>query len=205
MNKFEKNVPFDPGFSPLSFSFIENIQVATQEYSKMSANHQKKFWLAKFEPTIVDFICKTSAFYLGCILWGGFIHCRFKDSPKEITGNNTDKLSEREKSELDCAVEVKAIIEYIKNFDRDCKYFLKRPAKIPPIINEILDNYIEFASLNNNFINVKNTSGIKLPEAVSHFNELNEKQLDELCEKINASIDSAKIETLLDIGFYRNY
>lgn len=201
MHDFSKSVPFDPGFSPLSFSFIENIALANQEYSCLKANHQKKFWLTKAEQTIVDFINKSTAFYLGCMLWGGFIHCRFKDSPKEISGNNTPDLTEQERQELDCAIEVKAILEYIKNFDRDIKYFLKRPAKIPPMIVKILENYIEFSKINNNFLDVVNTGDIKLPQLVSHFEKLSDKQLDDLCDKIYAAIDSGEIESLLKIDF----
>lgn len=200
MHKFEKIVPFDPGFSSISFSFIENIAVATQEFSQLKANHQKKFWLAKNEPVIVDFINKSSAFYLGCMLWGAFIHFRFKDSPKEISGNTTLELNETQQQELDCASEVKAILEYIKSFDRDCKYFINRGAKITSEIKEILENYIEFASINNNFISTKKTNDIKIPKAYSHFEKMTKEQLDELCEKIYSVIQSNRIEDLLEIN-----
>lgn len=199
MHKFEKTVPFDPGFSSISFSFIENITVATQEFIQLKANHQKKFWLAKYEPVIVDFINKSSAFYLGCMLWGAFIHFRFKDSPKEISGNTTLELSEAQQQELDCAKEARAILEYIKSFDRDCKYFINRSAKIAPQIKEILENYIEFASINNNFISTKMTSDIKIPKAYIHLEKMTEEQLDELCEKIYLVIESKRIEDLLKI------
>lgn len=202
MKDFKENVPFDPGFSPLSFSFIENIATANQDFNSLKANHQKKFWLTKFEPTIVDFINKSSAFYLGCILWGGFIHYRFKENPKDISGNNTVGLSENELQELDCAIEAKAILEYIEIFDRDCKYFLRRPAKIVPLIKKILESYIEFTVGNNNFINVNKTSDIKAPKIIEHFKDLSNEQLDYLCEKIYSTIESGKIENLLDIGFY---
>lgn len=203
MKNFDKGVPFDPGFSPLSFSFIENIATANQDYNSLKANHQKKFWLTKFEPTIVEFINKSTAFYLGCILWGGFIHYRFKNEPKEISGNNTEGLSEKELQEFDSALEAKAILKYVESFDRDCKYFLRKPAKIPAFIKEILENYIEFARINNNFINVKRTDEVKIPKAIEHFKDLSNEQLDTLCEKIYSAIDSGNIENLLDLGFYR--
>lgn len=203
MKNFDKSVPFDPGFSAISFSFIENIANATQNYNQLRANHQKKFWLTKFEPTLVEFINKSTAFYLGCILWGGFIHYRFKDEPKEISGNNTAGLGAKELQELDCALEAKAILQYIESFDRDCKYFLRRPAKVLPFINEILESYIEFARINNNFINVKRTDDIKIPKAIEHFKDLSNEQLDILCEKIYSAIESEKIESLLDLSFYK--
>lgn len=199
MQKFDTTVPFDPGFSSISFSFSENIQVAKHEFFQLKASHQKKFWLIKYEPVLVEFIEKSTAFYLGCMLWGAFIHFRFSQSPKAITGNTTDELNAAELKELDCASEAKAILEYIKSFERDCKYFLSRSARITPQIIEILENYIEFARINNNFIGVKTTSDIKIPKAFTHFEKMTQEQLDELCENIYSVIESNKIEDLLKI------
>lgn len=199
MREFKNSVPFDPGYSSLSFSFMGNMIISMQEYNALKTPHQKKFWLMKSELSLVEFIEKSTAFYLGCMLWGSYIHFRFKDEPKKITGNNTEGLSEEELKDFDCSSEVKAIREYIQSFDRDCKYFLKHPAKIKPEIIEILNNYIEFAQINNNFIDVTKTSDIKIPKAYSHFEKLSNDKLDELCEKIYSVIDSKKIENLLDI------
>lgn len=203
MNNFEISVPFDPGFSKISFSFTENIQIILQDYARLKASHQKKFWLTKFEPMIVDFINKSSAFYLGCILWGGFIHFRFENEPKEISGNTTDSLNEEELKELDCAIEAKSIIQYIESFNRDCKYFLNRSAKISDFILEILNSYIEFAQINENFVKTKKTNEVKIPKSIAHFKNLSEGKLDDLREKIYAAIESNNIENLLEIGFYK--
>lgn len=201
MNNFDKTVPFDPGFSKISYSFIGNIQAATQEYNHLKAPHQKKFWLTKFENTLIDFINKSSAFYLGCIIWGSFIHYRFKNNPKKISGSNTDGLSKEELKDFDCAVEAKAMLEYIDSFNRDCKYFLKRPSRISKSIVEILTNYIEFAKINNNFIGIKTTADVKIPAAFKHFEKLAEKELDGICEKIYATIKEEKIEKLLELRY----
>lgn len=203
VENFDKTVPFDPGYSPLSFSFMENIAYVTGDYNQLKAIHQKKFKLSQLEPAIIDLINKNAAFYLGCMLWGGFLSSRFKDSPKEITGNHTLKLSDEAKKTLDCAEETKFSLQYIEFFDKDCKYYLKKPAKVSDFVKEILNNYNEFAQINNNFINVKMTSDIKLPKALAHFSKLTNEQLDELRTKIKEVIDSGKIEKLLDIGFYK--
>lgn len=202
MKNFDKSVPFDPGYSQISFCFIGNIDVAVDEYKKLKADNQKKFWLMKNESTLVDFINRSSAFYLGCLLWGAFLHYRFKNEPKEIEGNHALKLSEQEKREFDCCVEVDAILEYINSLNRDCKYFLKRPLKISEFIIKILENYIEFARINENFINTKTTSDIKLPKTFVHFDKLSNEKLDKLCEKIYAIIESKQIVSLLDLKFY---
>lgn len=204
MKNFDKNVPFDPGFSAISFSFIENIAAANQDFNNLKVPHQKKFWLTRFEPTLVEFINKSTAFYLGCLLWGGFIHYRFKNEPKEISGNNTTGLSGKELDEIDCALEAKAILKFVESFDRDCKYFLKRPSKVSGLIKEILENYIEFAKMNCNFININRTDEIKIPQAVEHFKDLSNEQLDNLCDKIYSAIEANKIENLLELGFYES-
>lgn len=203
IEEFKDGVPFDPGYSPLSFSFIENIICTTSDYSNMRAMHQKKFKLSQLESKILDLINKNAAFYLGCMLWGGFLSCRFKDSPREILGNHTLKLTDEEKKTLDCAEETKFALNYLDVFDKDCKYFLNRPSKVPEFIREILSSYNEFAQINNNFIEVRKTSDIKLPKSFAHFDKLTNKQLDELRAKINEVINSKKIEGLLEVGFYK--
>lgn len=203
VDDFHKTVPFDPGYSPLSFSFMENIAYVTGDYNQLKAMHQKKFKLSQLEPAILDLISKNASFYLGCMLWGGFLSSRFKDAPKEISGNHTLKLSDEAKASLDCADEAKFSLQYIEFFDKDCKYYLKKPAKVSDFVKEILNNYIEFAQINDNFINVTKTSDIKLPKAFSHFDKLTSKQLDELREKIKEVIAAGKIEKLLDIGVYK--
>lgn len=203
MENFEKGVPFDPGYSPLSFSFIENIAFTTRDYNQMKIVHQKKFKLSQLMPVVLDLINKSAAFYLGCMLWGGFIKYKFKSDPKEITGNHTKKLTKEAAQQLDCAEEPKFILAYIENLDKDCKYFLKKPAGISPLIIEILNSYIEFAKINNNFLDADKTNDIKLPNVMSHFENLTESQLDDLYEKIKAAIDSGKIEQLLELGFVK--
>jgi len=204
MRNFETIVPFDPGYAPKAFSFIERIQTIKDCYAQLTSNSQKKAWLPQVEPEVMKLIELNAAFHLGCILWGGFLANRFKDSPKKIEGNTTLDLSEQEKQALDCAAEAKAALEYIKNFDRDCKYFLRRRMKIRPIIKEIYESYIEFAELNDNFVNTKTTADVKTPKAIAHFKDLSNEQLDVLCESIYMIIGTEELLFgLLDLGFYK--
>ena len=202
MHTFNETVPFDPGFSALSFSFIGNAAILSQDFSKQKSNNQKKFWLIKNEAIIVDLINKSSAFYLGCILWGGFLSNKFKNNPKKITGNTTENMTKEDLDSLDCAVEAKFILKYINNFNRDFKYFLGRNSKVSDFITEILDSYIEFADINNNFVNLKTTNEINIPKVISHFETLSDSDLDVLCDKIYDCINSRKIENLLNLEFY---
>jgi len=202
MHDFDKTVPFDPGYSKISFSFGQEISYIMGSYAQLKAPHQKKFQLSKLEPSILELINKSTAFYLGCMFWGGFIHCRFKNEPKEIMRDSTVTLTEREMAEQDCAIEAKLILDFIYNFDKDCKYFLKKPAKVPAFNSEVLNSYIEFAQINQNFAKVKTTADVKLPKAFAHFEKLTNEQLDSLSEKIYEAIELGKIEKLLELGFY---
>lgn len=204
MRNFETTVPFDPGYASKAFSFIDAIKTTQDCYNQLKSNGQKKIWLPQAEPEIVKLIELNAAFYLGCILWGGFLANRFKNDPKEIEGNTTLTLSEEEKKDLDCAVDAKAALEYIKNFERDCKYFLRRGMKIKPIIKEIYESYVEFAELNNQFIDVRTTSDLKTPKVIAHFKDLSDAQLDLLCESIYMIINTEELLfSLLDLGFYK--
>lgn len=196
-----KSVPFDPGYSPISFSFMANIADLTRDYVNLKTMHQRKFKLLQLEPKIVEMIEKSSAFYLGCLLWGGYLASRFQDEPKMIEGNYTLKLSDEEKSQVDCTQETRFTLDYIKQFERDCKYYLNNSPKIAPKIIEILTSYNEFAELNKHFVNVEKTSDIKLPKIVEHLKELGSAELDKLREKIMCVIASDKIEGLYEIDF----
>ena len=204
MHNFEKSVPFDPGYSKISFSFLSNVDYVMGDYYQLKTIHQKKFKLSQLEKSITEMITKSTAFYIGCQLWGGFLSARFKDSPKEITGNHAFNLKGQELEELDCCIETNFILDFIQAFDKDCKYYLKKPAKISPVIIEILKSYNEFAELNKHFVGVKKTSDIKLPKALGHFKNLTNEQLDSLYDQILKAIESGKIENLLEIGFYKN-
>jgi hypothetical protein len=201
MHKFENKIPFDPGYSKLSFPFSQQIAFVASGYAQQKIQNQKKFQLIRLEPMIIDLIDKSSAFFLGCLLWGAFISSRFPEG-RELEGNTTEGLSEEELKNLDCAIEAKSILEFISYFERDCQYLLKRTSKLNPQIRKILEAYVEFAKLNNNFIGVNKTNQVKLPKELSHFEHLSVQKLDELCESIYSIIDSGRIDALLDLSFY---
>lgn len=202
MPNFDKTVPFDPGYSDIAFSFPMHMDYVLGQYRKVKNNNQKKFMLMQLEKQIIDVIEKATSFYLGCILWGGYISFRFKDTPKEIEGNRTSEYIENSEGEWDSAAEVKYIKKFISSFERDCQYLLKRKSKLSENIMPILDSYEEFVDLNGNFVETKSTSDVKVPKVVEHFSNYNEQKLDVLCDLIYKVIENKKIEALLEIGFY---
>lgn len=204
MRNFEETVPFNPGYESMAFSFIERIQNIKDCYALIKSNAQKKAWLPQVEPQVNKLLELNAAFYLGCILWGGFLAYRFTDSPKEISDNAIQDLSEEDLMDFDCAEEPKAALKFIQSFEHSCICFLKRPMRISPIIKEIYESYVEFAQLNEDFLHVKTTADVKVPKAIEHFKDFSNEQLDELCDKIYAIIEPEDtLLGILDLGFYR--
>lgn len=202
MKQFDNGVPFDPGYSQFAIYFPESIQPIMEELVLIKAPHQKKFKLSLYEAAIKKLINNCAAFYLGCILWGAYINHRFKDAPKEIINNPAENLSKEEKESRDYTEETTFILEFITLMDKNFKYFVKKPFKIDDLVIEIFEAYKEFVLLNDNFMKIKTTGDIRLPEAVKHFKKFDNKKLDLLHKRIIEVIDSGDIDKLLEIGFY---
>ncbi|OGI05141.1 MAG: hypothetical protein A2104_07435 [Candidatus Melainabacteria bacterium GWF2_32_7] len=203
MNQFASGVPFDPGYSQYTIYFPEAILPFVEELAQIKAPHQKKFKLSLSESGIHQLINNCAGFYLGCILWGAFIHHKFKDSPKEVIDNPADDLTEEELKSRDYTEEINFMLEFFKQIDRDYKYFCKKPFKVDEQVINIFNAYNEFVVINDNFLNIKLTSDIKLPKAVEHFDKLDQEKLDTLYKYISDVVDSGNLEDLLKIGFYK--
>jgi hypothetical protein len=55
------------------------------------------------------------------------------------------------------------MIEFIKNFSRDTKYYLNKEYSFPEYKMDVLNIYIEFSKLNKGFVSSKSSDDIKLP------------------------------------------
>jgi len=200
MNIFENGVPYDPGYAPYIQDLYTNISVIAEEVAKYKAHNQKKFKFSQFENTILSIIDNNAGFYLGCILWGAYIHYRFKDSPKKITGNPFFNLSNENLKEIDLYDDINFSVSYLEKFDKDCKYFLGRTAKTEKRIYEIFNDYREFLLLNGAFVKTENTDDIKIPEKYSFIGQFDNEKLDYIYNSITAAINSGKLEEILHIN-----
>jgi len=203
MNKYEQGVPFDPGYSSISVYLPEHAIPFLQEMESLKAPHQKKFRLSTGEKALKSLINISRAFYLGCMLWGAYVHYRFKDSPRNILDNPYIKLNEEEAGKVNVNQEIDFTKEFLIRIDKDYKYFLKKPLDIDKNISEILESYREFANINNNFLKTASTSDIKIPNSLKHIQNLSNAELDILHDKIYEVIKSEKLDNLLSLGFYR--
>ena len=199
----KEKVPFDPGYSKFTASFPKEAITHLEEVSKLKQNHQKKFALTNLESQVVPMIRLCASFYLGCVLWGSYLSIKFKDDAREIEGNPVFLLSEEERTKLCYNEEIELITDFINKLEKASVFYLKRSSRLNPELVPYFEIYDKFIRLNDNFINLKSTDEIKIPEEMSHFKKHNSKKLDELKQKIYEIINSEKLEGLLELGLYK--
>ncbi len=205
MTDFEKEVPFDPGWSKFSTSFMDYVEFSVGNILKLKVPNQVKFQITKHEAGIVKKFKACASVYLGCVLWGGYLKTRFKDSPKSIMGNPAEGMSQEQAEEKFLyREEPEYMLDYLDKFNKNFKRYVKRPSKVAPEIAGIIKAYLEFLQINHNFGDVVSTDQIKLPAALSHFDDLSPEKLDELKDKIFNIIATDRLEDILEIGFYNN-
>lgn len=202
MNKYQDGIPFDPGYAPYYVDFYTHIGPLYAEIKKIKAIHQKKFKLSMFKSEIEKIINSSTAFYLGCMLWGAYIACRFKDTQIPLLDNHMLKLDTNSFDHAAIQENLTLKTELIKDIKRDYQYFLKTSLNIDNKILDILDTYKEFAILNSDFINTHNSSDVILPEKLNYFKDLNNEELDKLESLIMEIIGKGKLELLLETSFY---
>lgn len=201
-NTEKQKVPFDPGYSEFVIGFPNDACKYLDEISLLKQNHQKKFAFANLENQITPVIKNLAAFYLGCILWGSYLFWNYKEAPREIEGNYVLSLSEEEKAKINKDEELEYVLEFLNKFEKASKYYLNRSSKIPSEYAKYFEAYRKFVQLNDNFKSLKYTDEIKLPEETAHFESFSKEKLEELKNKIYEIINSEKLESLLNLGFY---
>ena len=199
----ENKVPFDPGYYNFSAEIPHEAEHILDEIAKIKQPHKRKFEFQRFESQVIPLIKTCAAIYLGCILWGSYLHHRYKLDPKEITGNVIMEMPEEQRAKVDYDEEIASIIKFVEKLDRASKYYLGKPSRVEGLLVDCFEAYREFCSLNNNFVELDCTDKIQLPEIVSHFADYDKQKLDELKIRIDEIIASKKIEPLLEIGFYK--
>lgn len=188
-----ETVPFDPGFSEHAVIFTPNIESAYNILNSIPALHQKKFQFKMFYPQLLRLVDSTIAFYLGCLLWASYISNKYKNSPKKIDGNSY--LGKKVKPE-DALHEIDFIISYLKQFEKDCRYYLGNAKDMKAEWGEIIQVYKDFLVLNDFLTKAETTADIKLPQALK---PAGENELEKIMSVINDSISSAQLEKLYTV------
>ena len=197
-NQRQNNIPFDPGFAPYVLVFSTTYDYVQNEIKKFKNANQRKMKYKILEPALLKLADNITSFYLGCMLYGGYISNKFKNNPKEITGNDFLGLDTDECKNGDVIIELNSISKFIKNNDRNP--FATR--KINPKYEKIVDCYASFLELNEYFTTVKMTNDVKIPDEFRYINTLTDMEIDEIINTINDAISSKKIEKLLSSKYF---
>lgn len=191
---FEKEVPFDPGFSPMVVHFSSNMEAVLGVIKQLKSPHQKKFKFKMLYPQIFKLFENIVSFYSGCLLWASYI--KNEHPNKFISGNAFYKQNTED---YDFMYEVEYIIKSFEKFEKDCKYYLNTTSKIPQEWQKITEVYKKFLGINNNFFDTQKTEEILLPDELKNFSKEEQEQNFEVIKK---SIEEKNLSLLTKIEIF---
>lgn len=176
---------FDPGYSKHLVSLIFSLEDMYADINKFKNLKQKQFYFKQYYPGILKLLKQNIEFYLGCLLWAVYLKSlpEGKISGNHCFGNNYDE----EKS----LIELIFLMNFIKTFSKDTKYFMNKDFKYSNEDIEMLEIYKEFAQMNEGFVKVEKNTDIKFPKSIKMPNE------DEL-KIIKTTIDEVVISGNFD-------
>ena len=186
-----ESVKFDPGFAQHTTILSMTLGYIYQGINSFKNFGQKKMKFKMNYPNIVKMVDNNIGFCLGCMLWALYIKS-LGDLPIEGNPCLGDNFNPDESVE-----EIDFSISYFEQLKKDAKYFLGVNYEINPQYVKILNLYREFLLLNENFVNTKTTSDIKLPEGCK---VLSTTELEPIKEKIDEVIKNGKLLDLLEVS-----
>ncbi len=187
---FTDGAQFDPGFIAHLSAFVPSIEYIYRDLIRVKNFNQKKMKFKMYFNKIQHLIDTYIGFYLGCILWAASI----KDLDKPVLNN---LCYGGEYDEKETTGEVDFIRQYIEQFKKDVKYYLGQDYTIDEFIPRVLDEYEEFLKLNEGFTKVQNTSDLQLNSGI---NKLNDKEKEEILEKIADVVNSGNFKELYPLN-----
>ena len=159
-----EKVPFDPGIGKHVNCFSQDIQYLMSQVLAAKSPNQRKFKFQLIYPKILASFEKITGFYCGCLLWAFYIKNSKNCEEKEITGNNFYGQDFENNDKFDFLYEINFLIDYFDKFHKDVKFFLNKPIKLDEIWHEIAIIYKNFLEINNNFVKIKTTNDLKIPQ-----------------------------------------
>ncbi len=188
-----EGLEFDPGFSPYILAFQGTVNYLYLDINKFKNFSQKKMKFRQYYKKILDIFNNNLGFYVGCLMWAAYI----KSQPSQAILNNHclgGKYNEEENT-----VETDYMINFVRLFPKDMKYFLGESFEFDSSVSKILNIYKEFLIINKGFVETAVTDDLELPKAlkikdVETFKEkidkvIAEKDLSKLLEYTNLIID----------------
>ena len=191
------SVPFDPGYAKHITSFMyfnEQVKIALRT---MKTPQQRSFKYKQFLPQIIDVLKREIGFYYGCLLWASYISC--ENPSKEITDNSFYGKSKEELEQYDYLQEVNYLLDFFTQYPKDLAYYRVNGTQIEEKYIKTVEIYKEFLIENESFINVKNTSDLKIPTKIK---TLSTKELPMLKALIDLTVNDGNFERLFEFEIF---
>lgn len=183
---FTEGAQFDPGFIRHLNAFVPSIEYIYSDLNRFRNFNQKKMKFKMYHHKIISLIETYIGFYLGCMLWAACI----KDLDKPVLNNLCFGGDYDEKETVG---EVNFVKEYIKQFEKDVKYYTGQDYKLDELHAEILDEYEEFLKLNKGFTAVQSTNDLQIN---SNAQKLGENEREEILSKIFDAAETGDFKEL---------
>ena len=200
--KILNTASFDPGFAPNIIHFYPAYMTAEEELSRLKNFGQKKMRYKVLDKTVQKAMQSTLGFWVGCVLWGGYIKYKFKNAPKDIEDNSFLGLSPDDVSSFGYQDEFKVMAKYLENFEKNVKYYTGATATLPKEYKTILDEYVSFIELNGHFLETRTTDDIQIPEKFGFLAKYSAAQLNKLGAKIIEIIETGDLSEFLELEIF---
>lgn len=187
-----KTVEFDPGIGQLATDLYLDVYVVENDIAKMPQFARKARYFAVTYKKILKALINNLGFYRGCLGWAYYIVNEHKG--EAFTGNPFVNYTEEQKAQYAPTEMVDFCIEYLPKFQSDLKYFHIKNVELPENAMEILNQYREFLSINEGFINAKTADDIKLPENVTF-----SKSPLEIKSELDKAIENKNLDDLINL------
>ena len=181
-----EGLEFDPGFSPYILAFQGTVNYLYTDINRFKNFSQKKLKFRQYYKKILEVFNNNLGFYVGCLMWAAYT----KTQPKqEILNNHCQggKYNEQENTN-----ETDYMINFVKLFPKDMKYYLSEAFEFNEEVNKILQFYKEFLIINKGFVETVTNDDLKLPEG------LNLKEAESFKDKIDDVLAKKDLSKLLE-------
>jgi len=185
----KKGLDFDPGFAPYIFAFQGTLEYLYLDINRFKNLSQKKIKFKQYYKKFLELLYNNLGFYIGCLMWAAYTKTR---EEQEILNNHCFGQKYDEAQNI---AETEYIINFVRLFPKDMKYFLGENFSFEPWISELLEMYKEFLIVNKGFVGTKTNTDIVLP------NNIKTEGAEDFKQKIDEIIKTKDLSKLIE---YKN-
>ena len=141
-----EGLEFDPGFAPYILAFQGTVNYLYTDINKFKNFSQKKMKFRQYYKKILEVFYNNLGFYVGCLMWAAYIKTQ---KEQEIINNHCfgGRYNEAENT-----IETDYMINFVRLFPKDMKYFLGQNFEFEPYVKQIIEQYKNFLVINKGFV-----------------------------------------------------